>query len=378
MNYSDVLISKIEAVEADQFDATKLSGLSSQHLEAIMKLTLLNDETMLPAQTQQQKVNRQSPAPSDTAGREFDPKAETDALMRKLDEDIARVLAQEIRDEATDHNADKKVFSAPLVTMETFDSENTEDSNSVSSAVISPRDLLPLDDRDQSFESMMYSEMATDTLPSTSDQCSQTCDTSIDSQEKQTSNQNEQDQNNSTLQSESETKLSEEDTDKKQNENKEVDESERKPSEMDSEKPESKNTDDELKVIQTSFIQITALKALHTIMLTNKFTEMLLVPKSDLQADSNKALVDGTVVRKDEEFKCILRSLLKKMVRLSLGPSVLHRSFSIAELERAQTVLYRIMVRSRAEEDVCLNDIKGKCSLYLDINILNNLHRALK
>ncbi|KAJ8304849.1 hypothetical protein KUTeg_018432 [Tegillarca granosa] len=320
---SDVLISKIEAVEADQFDATKLSGLSSQHLEAIMKLTLLKDEIALPTAQTQQKINRQSPAPSDTAGREFDVKAETDALMRKLDEDIARVLAQEIRDEACDHNADKK---APLVPMETFDSENNEDSTSVSPAVMSPRDLLPLEDRDQSFESLI------------------------------------QNPNQITNQTENQNTEVETNVDKSQNHN--MEEPERKTLEMDSEKLDNKNTatDDEIKMIQTSFIQITALKALHTIMLTNKFTEMLLVPKSDLQADSNKALVDGTVVRKDEEFKCILRSLLKKMVRLSLGPSVLHRSFCIAELERAQTVLRRISLdglvdsSDDSEPDVTTNE----------------------
>lgn len=112
--------------------------------------------------------------------------------------------------------------------------------------------------------------------------------------------------------------------------------------------------------MQRSFIQVSALKALNVIIQCNKFTEMLLVPKSDLMADSSKALVDGTVVRRDEDFKCGLRSLMRKMVKISLGNASLLKVFTVADLERAQSVLYQVLTRKNAEDDAGIPELKGK------------------
>jgi hypothetical protein len=113
--------------------------------------------------------------------------------------------------------------------------------------------------------------------------------------------------------------------------------------------------------MQRSFIQVTALKALNVIIQCNKFTEMLLVPKSDLMADSSKALVDGTVVRRDEDFKCGLRSLMKKMVKISLCNASLLKVFTVADLERAQSVLYQVLTKKSAEVDAGIPELKGTC-----------------
>jgi hypothetical protein len=72
---------------------------------------------------------------------ELDSSRETDVLMKKLDEDIARVLEQEQSSGVigVDHNADKKVIKAPLVQLEAFDLDSTEDTASSTSSVTSPR-----------------------------------------------------------------------------------------------------------------------------------------------------------------------------------------------------------------------------------------------
>lgn len=115
--------------------------------------------------------------------------------------------------------------------------------------------------------------------------------------------------------------------------------------------------------MQRSFIQVTALKALNVIIQCNKFTEMLLVPKSDLMADSSKALVDGTVVRRDEDFKCGLRSLMKKMVKIALCNASLLKVFTVSDLERAQSVLYQVLTRKNAEEEAGIPELKGGIQL---------------
>lgn len=61
---------------------------------------------------------------------------------------------------------------------------------------------------------------------------------------------------------------------------------------------------------------------------------MLLVLKLDLMVDFSKVLVDGIVVRRDEDFKCGLRFLMRKMVKISLGNVFLLKVFIVVDLER--------------------------------------------
>lgn len=102
-------------------------------------------------------------------------------------------------------------------------------------------------------------------------------------------------------------------------------------------------------------LKLAALRMLYRVLLTNKYAEMLLVPKSDLRAESSKALPDGTVVRRDDDMKSVLRTIMKQMVKLGTTPSPFRRLVSLVELERAQNVLYQIMIQAQSDSQANLS-----------------------
>ncbi|XP_052100156.1 probable E3 ubiquitin-protein ligase HERC1 isoform X2 [Mytilus californianus] len=309
---SDVLISKLKPVDPVLFDANHLAGFTAVHLGAIVKLlSLPSNQTGKPTKD----VNTQTTAEKDSKTKEEE-KAATDALMKKLDEDIARVIEQELEEGKEDHNADKR--KAPLVSLETLELEDC----SIASSVSSPREESSVDEEREQ-ESASYShKLPAVSPPEVRESVEQT---------------------HPIEEPEIQPPLEPEDL---------------------SESCDSLESEiSEKKEFQASFVQVSALKALNNIIWTNKFSEMLLVPKSDLAADSNKALIDGTVVRRNEDMKTVLRMLMKKMVKVALCTSLLNKVFSLAELERAQTVLYRSLITCTAEEESCIGDLHAKVTL---------------
>lgn len=135
---SDVLLIKIDAIDPEPFQASSLSGLNARHLESLMKLACLTED--VPAAFTNLYSNRVKARLQTAKQTEVENARETNALMRKLDEDIARVLEQEQSSfTGVDHNADKKTVKAPLVQLETFDLDGTEDTASSTSSNASPR-----------------------------------------------------------------------------------------------------------------------------------------------------------------------------------------------------------------------------------------------
>ena len=135
---SDVLLTKIEALEPEPFQANNLSGLNARHLESLMKLACLTED--IPSAFTNMYTRRLNSEVQMAKQTEMETARETNALMRKLDEDIARVLEQEQSSfTGVDHNADKKTVKAPLVQLETFDLDGAEDTASSTTSSISPR-----------------------------------------------------------------------------------------------------------------------------------------------------------------------------------------------------------------------------------------------
>ena len=116
--------------------------------------------------------------------------------------------------------------------------------------------------------------------------------------------------------------------------------------------------------IQFASVQITALKAVQCILSSQKYGEMLLVPKSDLVADSSKALADGTVIRKDEDFKNVICNFMRKLIVIAASPSPFRRIIEIDELDRARAMLQKKAVQQQAEGKTNLNKLKGKHVIY--------------
>lgn len=119
----------------------------------------------------------------------------------------------------------------------------------------------------------------------------------------------------------------------------------------------------EVIAIQFASIQITALKAVQCILSSQKYGEMLLVPKSDLVANSSKALADGTVVRKDENFKNVICGFMKKLIVIAASSSPFKRIIEIDELDRTRGMLMKKAVERQAEEKTNLSKLRGKSLL---------------
>ena len=126
--------------------------------------------------------------------------------------------------------------------------------------------------------------------------------------------------------------------------------------------PESDLNDleDELIGLKFASVQLSALKVVHSILCSPKYGEMLLVPNTDLTADHSKALPDGTVVRKDDDFKKVLQEFMKKMVGIATNPSPFKRVVSLEELDRVHWMLLKIVYSVRAESQTSLPHLRGR------------------
>ncbi|KAG1661827.1 putative E3 ubiquitin-protein ligase HERC1 [Nymphon striatum] len=85
--------------------------------------------------------------------------------------------------------------------------------------------------------------------------------------------------------------------------------------------------------MKLKFLQLSALKAFIVIAGCDRFTELLLIPKSPANDVSNEEIINA-------ELKDSMRQLMKQMVKQSVNPLPFKKPVNIAELERAACVLY--------------------------------------
>ena len=119
----------------------------------------------------------------------------------------------------------------------------------------------------------------------------------------------------------------------------------------------------ELTGLKFASVQLSALKVVYSILSCPKYGEMLLVPNTDLTADHSKALPDGTVVRKDDDFKKILQEFMKKMVVIAINLSPFKRMVSFEELDRVHWMLLKTVYNVTAESQTCLPKLRGMCNI---------------
>ncbi|ESP05641.1 hypothetical protein LOTGIDRAFT_181433 [Lottia gigantea] len=108
-------------------------------------------------------------------------------------------------------------------------------------------------------------------------------------------------------------------------------------------------------------LQMAAMKSLRVIISSNKFAEMLLVPKSSQsESDATKSLLEGIKDQKDEEIKHSLQAMMKKIVKRSLVSSPFRRIVSLSELERTFNVLQKLSVSSSSDSSLDINELEGR------------------
>lgn len=118
----------------------------------------------------------------------------------------------------------------------------------------------------------------------------------------------------------------------------------------------------EFQAVKLASMQLTATKALSAILHCSRFTEMLLVPRVNLQRDGSqeKALLEDLAAQKDEDLKAAVRAIMRQLVHRATFPSPFRRAVSLSELERSFTVLHSDIVRTMAEESVGIPPMEGK------------------
>lgn len=112
-----------------------------------------------------------------------------------------------------------------------------------------------------------------------------------------------------------------------------------------------KAKENELKMIYVVNVQLTALKALSTIMSCGKYAEMMLVP-SELVSTPNSIV-------ENMEMKTIVRSVMKHMVKKAVQTSTIKRNIAVVDIERAFSIVFKLIVQGQAEEETDIHAFQG-------------------
>ncbi|XP_071965475.1 probable E3 ubiquitin-protein ligase HERC1 isoform X2 [Antedon mediterranea] len=119
--------------------------------------------------------------------------------------------------------------------------------------------------------------------------------------------------------------------------------------------------ENEMLAVKKAFIQVAALKCLSVIIGSGKFAEVLLMPKSSEKKEKRDKESDEG--KKKEEVSSVdiqetLRSIMRHMVKRAVMPAPIKRIVSLAELERAHSVLLKM-----AAEGPYLHSEEGESKL---------------
>lgn len=114
----------------------------------------------------------------------------------------------------------------------------------------------------------------------------------------------------------------------------------------------------ELRAVRVSYLLIGALKSLTVIFSCEKLSDLLLVPKHDPPNSSsplsgpNPDQTKASSKQWDEsaELRSVLQYVVQSMVKWAVRPCPIKQSVSLADLERAQVMIYKGAI-SRLQED---------------------------
>ncbi|GFO36542.1 HECT and rld domain-containing e3 ubiquitin protein ligase family member 1, partial [Plakobranchus ocellatus] len=123
------------------------------------------------------------------------------------------------------------------------------------------------------------------------------------------------------------------------------------------------NHEKEMYVLKFSALQLLAVKALSAIASSEKFAELLLVPRSSLSENTgDKQLLEALSTYRDEAMKDSFRKMIKLFVSRSVYPSPFKRAVPLTEIERAFSVLQNSIVQHIAEDKLGVKHLEDKVS----------------
>lgn len=115
----------------------------------------------------------------------------------------------------------------------------------------------------------------------------------------------------------------------------------------------------ELRAVRVSYLLIGALKSLTVIFSCEKLSDLLLVPKHDPSNSSmsplsspnpDQAKASSKQWDESAELRSVLQYVVQSMVKWAVRPCPIKQSVSLADLERAQVMIYKGAI-SRLQED---------------------------
>lgn len=122
----------------------------------------------------------------------------------------------------------------------------------------------------------------------------------------------------------------------------------------------SKNHDvvqSEIRAVQLSYLYLGAMKSLSTLLSCSKYAELLLIPKVLAESGHNSDCASSPIVHEDVEMRAALQFLMRHMVKRAVMRSPIKRALGLADLERAQAMIYKLVVNGLLE-DQCGGRVK--------------------
>lgn len=115
----------------------------------------------------------------------------------------------------------------------------------------------------------------------------------------------------------------------------------------------SKNHDvvqSEIRAVQLSYLYLGAMKSLSTLLSCSKYAELLLIPKVLAESGHNSDCASSPIVHEDVEMRAALQFLMRHMVKRAVMRSPIKRALGLADLERAQAMIYKLVVHGLLED----------------------------
>ncbi|XP_034385564.1 probable E3 ubiquitin-protein ligase HERC1 isoform X2 [Cyclopterus lumpus] len=126
--------------------------------------------------------------------------------------------------------------------------------------------------------------------------------------------------------------------------------------------PSAGATQSEIHAVQMSYLYLGAMKTLSALLSCSKYAELLLIPKvipeaapsghnADLNAGGGgSAAATSPVCQEEVEMRAALQFLMRHMVKRAVMRSPIKRALGLADLERAQAMIYKLVVNGLLEE----------------------------
>ncbi|XP_037835872.1 probable E3 ubiquitin-protein ligase HERC1 isoform X2 [Kryptolebias marmoratus] len=122
------------------------------------------------------------------------------------------------------------------------------------------------------------------------------------------------------------------------------------------------STQSEIHAVQLSYLYLGAMKTLSALLSCSKYAELLLIPKvlpetapsghnADLNASTGgSTTITSPVSQEEVEMRAALQFLMRHMVKRAVMRSPIKRALGLADLERAQAMIYKLVVNGLLEE----------------------------